>query len=305
MMRVLVTGAAGFIGSHICDKLLEQGADVVGLDDLSAGNNFTPKGVRLLETCALEDYNVAYDVDVIVHAAAIADVSRNWHNEDERSNIMSANVDGTYRLLESHNEDAKKPRVVFLSTCAVYGDTYGASEHDAVTATSPYAASKIAGEALVQAYAYKWGTSWHALRLGCVVGSRYRHGHIADFVKMAREGFISAKSDGMGHKSFVHVNDVVSAVMGCVRDEYTAGVYNCVTGTWCPKDTVRLMCREPITKWAEGPTAHRGWVGDPIAIASNSKLTNAGWRPTHSIHNGVTEALRDLGWNSDYALRGL
>lgn len=299
-MNVLVTGSAGFIGSHICDALLEQGHDVTGIDDLSAGHDFTPKGVTPLTT-PLEDWG-AMDVvpaDVIIHAAALADVSRNWQHEDERSNLMSANVDGTYRLLESYANEERLPRVVFLSTCAVYGDTRQASEDTAVVATSPYAASKLAGEALVQAYAHKWGQPWHVLRLGCVVGSRYRHGHVADFVRSAKVGgWVDAKSDGAGKKSFVHISDVVSAVMGCVRREYEAGVYNCVSGTWSPRDTIRLMGYDDRTTWRVGEGSERGWVGDPMAVASNGKLLNAGWRSAYSVENGVREALSDLDWPS-------
>ncbi len=226
---------------------------------------------------------------MVVHAAARADIAKNWRGVTERKRLLDSNVLGTAALLEAC---ADIP-VVFLSTLAVYGDAEGCHEGNACTATSPYAASKLAGEALVQAYAFKSGRPWHVLRLGCVVGARYHHGHIADFVRMGRAGQIEAQSNGYGHKSHVNVLDVASAVMACVRGDVVSGVFNVAGGSWSPRDTIRVMRADETTTWAVNK---HGWVGDPMANASNAKLIAAGWRPSHTIEGGVRDALNSLGW---------
>ncbi len=288
-MRILVTGGAGFVGSHVIDKLLEQGHGVVCLDSGIAKVNNTPKGVTRLKTELVRANSAGWAFDAIVHCAARADVSRNWDSAVEREVLMRSNVLGTERLLEAWPNTP----VVFLSTLAVYGDNHDCREDVACVATSPYAASKLAGEALVQAYAYRNGTPWHVLRLGCVVGSRYHHGHVADFVRMMREnGRIEARSNGFGSKSFVHVADVAEAVSLAVSGNIVNGIYNTAGGSWDPRSTVRTMGCEDKAHWAE--EAH-GWIGDPMALAGAQKLKAAGWFPRCAIVDGVKEALQGLG----------
>ncbi len=293
-MKILVTGGAGFVGSHICDELLTQGHEVHVLDDKSAMQDFIPKGVASTTWEPLHKAKKApRNIEFIVHAAARADVSQNWVKASEREELATSNVDGTQALLEAY----RNTPICFLSTCAVYGDAATARETDVCTATSPYAASKLAGEALIQAYAFEKNTPWVVLRLGCVVGSRYHHGHVADFVAQARtHGHLMPKSDGTFAKSYVHAKDVAQAVSMAVRGELVNGIYNCVGGSWAPRDTARQMgpVVETLTEWPVNKL--HGWIGDPMAVATNIKLRGNGWLPKESIAGGVREALEGLGW---------
>lgn len=292
-MRILVTGGSGFIGSHICDELLEQGHIVDVLDSGIAGVDFTPKLVLNKYKQDLMTFKgPGNNVDAVVHCAARADVSGNWNairGRNERQLLINSNILGTANLLEMCHDIP----MVFLSTCAVYGDDTDCQEDRPCQATSPYAASKLAGEAMVQAYAFKSGKPWHVFRMGCVVGSRYHHGHVRDFaVQMQKKGNVLPLNDGYTKKSYVHVLDVAKAVSMALRGEIGSGIYNATSGVWSPRDTIRVIGAESITEWPVGKT--HGWVGDPMATATGAKLRGMGWVPQHSIESGVRQAFEGL-----------
>lgn len=314
-MRILVTGGAGFVGSHIVDRLLAEGHVVTVLDDLSSGVNFTPAGARLLRG-GLEDLtgDDLPDLDAVVHAAAYAELRHNWDSDGERERLMTSNVIGTMALIET----VRHVPIIFLSTAAVYGanrDAFtwgddGAEEWQASPATSesPYAASKLAAEALIAAYAFKHGVPWHVLRLVNVVGTRSHRGVIADFVRMMREGAIHAADDGRQTKPWVHVLDVAHAVSRILHQGDTkrppepvpSGVYNVTSRdliSWW--DVVDLMgiARAPN---GEGAVAwvdrDRGCVGDPHNLRVSGEKLAPYFRPARSVRDGIREALEGLGW---------
>ncbi len=292
-MKILVTGCGGFVGSHIAATLIEQGHEVRGIDNGSMGVDFTPTGCFTTHG-NLEDLKEIPPADLIVHCAARADVSENWAGRHERDELYTSNIVGTAELLEA----AEGTPVVFLSTLAVYGDSEDCVEDKACKATSPYAASKLAGEALVQAYAFRYQRPWHVLRLGCVVGSHYHHGHVADFVdgvNAARQAGrqFTPRNNGETRKSMVHVLDVVDAVRMAISGELPQGLYNVAGGPWSPRDTIRVMGAENDVVWPENT---HGWVGDPMAVAGAGYLKSMGWAPRRGIEQGVREALEGLGW---------
>lgn len=303
-MNILVTGGAGFIGSHIADALKADGNTVTILDDLRMGQDNIGAGIVHCHA-ALEDLigdnadeienlsekGYLTKFDRIVHCAARADVALNWENERERDDLFESNIVGTRNLLETY----PNVPITFLSTCAVYGDNEDCQEDQAVIATSPYAASKIAGEAMIQSFAYKHNIPWHVFRLSCAFGSRYHHGHIRDFVDQAETGSIHPANDGWAKKSAVHVLDVVQAVRLAVLGDMPSGIYNLASGVWSPRDTIRVMGVEHLTEWPENKK--HGWVGDPMAIASGNRARSMGWSPQHSLEKGVREALKDLGFS--------
>ncbi len=287
-MRILVTGHKGFIGSHVAAMLVEQRHEVWGYDSGVANVDFAPQGMTGAKHDSLEELiTIPSGTEHIVHCAARADISANWHHPVERQRLWGSNIAGTIALLEA----ARGVPITFLSTLAVYG-TNVCFEGDACIASSPYAASKLAGEALIQAYAHESGARWQVLRLAAVVGANYHHGHIADFAAMARVlGTITPRSNGRVRKSAVHVADVCQAVGMAVRGDLGNGTYNVASGSWCPRDTARLMGLEDATEW---PLNDTGWVGDPAPQASGNRLRSMGWRPLHAIETGVREALESL-----------
>lgn len=297
-MRVAITGSDGFVGHHLAAEFLRLGASVLGIDDGQAGARLTPKGVDHLpiNTRHLVSSHL-WDVDFVVHAAARADVSLNWESRQERDTLWRENIEGTIGLLEALPETCP---VVFLSTGAIYGDAANGSEKAAYAMTSPYAASKLAGEGIVQSYAFKRKTPWWVFRLGCVVGSGYHHGHIADMVRAAQRGMFRAKNNGTTRKSFVHVSDVVAACTRVASPEGPSaqrGIYNLANGEWSWRDTLDVMRRTGKTQFAVTASENiHGWIGDPLARLDNIKARAAGFGFGYSIEQGVREALTTLGW---------
>jgi nucleoside-diphosphate-sugar epimerase len=300
-MRILVTGGAGFVGSHIARRFLELGHSVDVIDDGRASVDFCPSECTRISADLADLPEQIFDCDAIVHCAARADVRNNWTWRAERERLWHDNISATISLLER----APDVPIVFFSTGAIYAMpprclyedwNEGILDEDwHEQSTSPYVASKLAGEKLVEAYARRLGSSWYAIRPGCIVGSNYHHGHIADFVRMAKEGTITAMSDGRGDRSFVHVGDVASATAHLLLGEKPSGVYNLETGLWSPRRTVDVMGRARIVEvaWAE---RDHGWVGDNASRFSAAKLRGTGWERTFSVERGVCDALRSLGW---------
>lgn len=296
MSKVLVTGGHGFIGHHVCGAFWRQGHDVVVIDNLSMGVHLAPKGVQDLIMPLYElQQTKLQDIDFCVHCAARADVSANWDSLSERELIWGSNVLGTIDLLEALPETCP---IVFLSSGSIYGDAVNGLEGEYYPCTSPYAASKVAGEALIQAYAHKRGVPWWVFRLGCAVGAGYHHGHIADMVEGCKRGHFHAKNDGRTRKSFVNVLDVAAACLSCHLYGPPSGVYNLAKDSWSWRDT--LACMDKVASGREYQVTcearMHGWVGDPMAILGTEKAIKTGFAFPRSVEEGVVEALRTLGW---------
>jgi UDP-glucose 4-epimerase len=186
----------------------------------------------------------------------------------------------------------------------VYGscdDLQPARELDATPERiqSPYAATKLACEALVAAYAHKHGSPWHVLRLVNVVGARTHRGVISDFVRMARANGIHAADDGRQKKPWVHVTDVVDAVLvalGLWCDERPAsGIYNVTSDelvSWWDVVDAMGVPRDSVTFEARD----RGAVGDPHSLRVSGAKLAPYFVPHRLVRDGIRDALTSLGW---------
>ena len=336
-MKILITGGGGFIGSHIAERILADGHEVAIVDDLSGGVNYAPQGATLIERSILAEGHrrgvagVQLDgTDAVVHCAAYANLRNNWDDAGERMQLLRDNIIATQALLEA----MPAVPIVFLSSASVYGSGSSGGDRDehghrcawekdasAETCESPYAATKLAGEALVAAYAFKRGTPWHALRLVNVVGPRVHRGVIVDFVRMMRDkGAIHAADDGRQTKPWVHVLDVADVVVRCLDRTDRADVFEpSLPGTTnlrtvihgqrpVPSGVYNVTSRELIS-WHDVIDAmgiprdqvthedrDRGAVGDPHNLrVSGDKLAQY-YRPVRSVREGIEEALQHLGW---------
>ena len=260
---ILLTGSAGFIGSRV--KLALGDAPTTTLDRKPGAD---------LEMDLL-DLGSPCEVDTVIHLAAHADISRNWTDDASRQQLYADNILALISLLEALRG---VKRFVFVSTAAV-----------AAGSKSPYVASKIAGEALVQAYAHKHGWAWECIRLVSCVGPGYHHGHVADFCKMAREGgVIRALNSGVIRNPFVHVDDAAAAIVKAsqcpaLRATYVAGQ------TWGWRDTVEVMRELGEVLTVEAPDNLEGWTGDPHLGGIMSDYTCS-----RSVKDGVVDAVREL-----------
>src|SRR5467141_3262952 len=190
-MRCFVTGAAGFIGSSLVDRLLAFGHSVVGYDNFSTGQRRFLEGAsrspqfRLAEGDLLDNDALRSAIagsDMVFHLAANADVRFGTHHPFKD---IEQNTIATYNVLEAMRANAIK-RIAFSSTGSVYGEaTVFPTPEDAPfpIQTSLYAASKIAGEAMVQAYCEGFGFEGYIFRFVSILGERYTHGHVFDFYK--------------------------------------------------------------------------------------------------------------------------
>lgn len=312
-MRYLVTGAAGFVGSHLTDALLARGHEVVGLDNLSTGQErfldaarrsarFTFVAGDVLDAPTLRQ---AIDgTDAVYHMAANADIRGGLASP---RTDLEQNTVATFEVLERMRESGVR-RIVFASSAAALGepDVFPTPENCPIPAqTSLYGASKMAGEGLVSAYCHGYGFEGYAFRFVSLLGPRYPHGHVFDFAKqlLANPKRLKVLGDGTQRKSYLHVDDCARAVLHIGEDARPARhapqyeVYHLgVPAFCCVHDSVRWICDEMGTQpEIEFGTGQRGWIGDsPFVFLDVTKAMATGWTPAHSIESSVRQTVRWL-----------
>jgi len=313
-MRTLVTGAAGFIGSNLVDRLLADGHQVVGIDNLSTGRmcnleqafrfNGSAPGrfvFRQVDVQApeLSDIVEGSQPDVIVHLAAQVDVRVSVRDPlfDARTNVL-----GTINLCEASRR-AGVPRIVYAASG---GSRYGTplflpvDETCQVDPLSPYAVAKIAGEQYLHAYAGMYGIAPLCLALANVYGPRQDpHGEagvIAIFCSaMATGRSVTVFGDGTATRDYVYVDDVVEAFMRASRAPLTTtGIYNIGTGKQTSVAEVHRLISAQFGE-SSPPIHGAARTGELQAISLDSSRARAelGWRPTVDLGAGIA---RTIGW---------
>lgn len=307
MQRALITGGAGFIGSTLADRLLEQGTQVVIYDNFSTGRRefvegAVQQGATLVEGELLDREALTRATggcDTVFHLAANADVRRGLENprrDLEQNTIATSNV------LEAMRANGAS-RIAFSSTGSVYGEPeiFPTPEHCPFPAqTSLYAASKLAGEGLIQAYCHGYGFTGVILRFVSIMGERYTHGHVYDFVAALRRdpARLHILGDGRQEKSYLYVGDCVDGILTALGAAEGPGsaAYNLGTDeTLVVDDSVAAISGalglEPAIEHAGGV---RGWAGDsPLILLDCTRIRELGWRPQLSIREALT---RTVSW---------
>ena len=310
MARYLVTGAAGFIGSAVVDRLLAEGADVVGIDNLSTGKLAFLEAARatgrfelvtrdLLDPDAMSGL-LSPATQTVFHLAANADVR---FGADHPRRDLEQNTIVTWNVLEAMRK-AGASQIAFSSTGSIYGEAKVIPTPESCPfpiQTSLYGASKLAAEGLIQAYAETFGIRATIFRFVSLVGERYQHGHVLDFAAQLLEHpqRLRILGNGKQRKSYLHVEDCMDAIDIALRAPRTTGVeiYNLGTDEYVTvDDSIAVICDElgvePTREYTGGD---RGWVGDnPFIFLDCSKIRGLGWRPKHSIREGVRATVRYL-----------
>jgi UDP-glucose 4-epimerase len=311
-MRAFVTGAAGFIGSNLVDRLLAEGDEVTGWDNFSTGQErflegalahpaFTLKRGDNLDLPALTA--AMCGCDTVFHLAANADV-RFGLEHPERD--LQQNTIATFHVLEAMRAVGAR-QILFSSTGSVYGEAKVIpTPEDAPfpVQTSLYGASKLAGEALLSAYAEGYGFSSTIFRFVSILGERYTHGHVFDFCRqlLAHPERLDVLGDGTARKSYLYVGDCLSAILAVARQSSERGVrlFNLGTDEYCAvRDSIGWICArlglQPELKFAGGD---RGWVGDnPFIYLDTQRIRATGWRPSLTIRAGVERTVDFLSAN--------
>lgn len=300
-MRFFVTGAAGFIGSNMSDRLLSMGHTVVGYDNFSTGQEpflsqallnprFTLTRGDILDLELLVE-NIS-SADFVFHLAANADVR--FGTEHPRRDLEQ-NTIGTWNVLEAMRRAGVR-RIAFSSTGSVYGEpeVFPTPENAPFPVqTSLYGASKLAGEGLIQAYCEGFGMEAFIFRFVSLLGERYSHGHVFDFYRqlVQHPDHLDVLGDGTQRKSYLYVQDCIDAMLAAIeRPSSRVNVLNLGSNEYCKvSDSMGWICEvlgvHPQVRYSGGS---RGWIGDsPFIFLDISRIQSLGWAPTLSIREAV------------------
>ena len=311
MQRIFVTGAAGFIGSNLVDRLLALGHAVVGWDNLSTGQEEFLGAARQHERFQFvrgDNLDAAglkaamRGCDFVFHLAANADVR---FGTSHPSRDLEQNTIATFNVLEAMRANRVR-RVAFSSTGSIYGEPAVFPTPETCpfpVQTSLYGASKLAGEGLIAAYCTGFGFQAYVFRFVSILGERYTHGHVFDFYAklLADPRQIEVLGNGKQRKSYLYVQDCIDAMLTVIaRAEEPVNVYNLGTEESCTvDDSLGWICDHlgvnPRRNYTGGT---RGWVGDsPLIFLDTSKVRGLGWRPKLTIREGVLQTLTYLQSN--------
>ncbi len=308
--RFFLVGGAGFIGSHFIDRLLadQRVRRVTVYDNFTSGQAWHYEehlrdgrlrvvGADIHDFAALKEALAGHDV--VIHLASNPDIARAVREPDidfREGTALTNNV------LEAMRQTGVQ-RILYASGSGLYGDLgekEATEDHGPLLPVSTYGASKLAGEALISAYAHMFDMRGCAFRFGNVVGRRQTHGVGFDFLRRLRQepARLRILGDGSQSKSYIHVSDVVSAVLlahqRCTRP---FEAFNVATGDYITVTEIAdLACAclglAPGSVKYEYTGGDRGWKGDvPVVRLSIEKIRGLGWRPTRTSAEALREAM--------------
>ncbi len=306
--KIIVTGGAGFIGSHLVGRLLSQDNEVTVIDNLSSGRMeflkthlHDPKFKLIkLDLLELEKLKKAISgADVIYHLAANPDVRLGAENTRIH---LEQNIIATYNVLEAMRIN-KQQNIVFTSTSTVYGEASvipTPENYGPLIPISLYGASKLACEALITSYCHTFDMKSWIFRFANIVGERSTHGIIIDFISKLKNNQESLEilGDGQQRKSYLHVSDCVDAIVFAVENsDEMANIFNIGSNdTINSKEIGEIVVKEMGLKDVEFTYTggKRGWIGDvPRMLLSIEKLQALGWKPVHNSKSSVVAAVRN------------
>ena len=295
-MKILVTGGAGFIGSHIVDAYIEAGHEVVVVDDLSTGKieNLNPKAKFIQEgiyySKEMHDIFKYEKFDIVNHHAAQISAALSI---EKPKNDVDTNIKGFINILECAKQYGVK-KIIFSSSCAVYGNAeIPTSEDCPANPLSPYAISKLAGEYYLKFYNYRYGIDYTILRYANIYGPRQIPNGESGVVAIFTKNLLSEKPSTIYHfgntkgmiRDYCHVSDIVKANL-LVLDKGSKEIYNIGTGVGTYTEDLFFALQKKLHV-----QSHKGL---DYRIARSGELIRSCL--------DITKAQRELGW---YPIVGL
>lgn len=315
-MKVLVTGGAGFIGSHLVEALLTQGDDVVALDNLSSGRLDNLRGSSSKPSFSFVEadlknfdrWNEVLDgVRLVYHFAANPEVNV---GETNPAVHYEENLFATFMFLEALRKSKSARHIVFASTSTVYGEASKLptpESYGPLLPISTYGASKLGCEALLSSYSFTHGMRALILRLGNCVGSRATHGVVVDFIRKlkANASALEILGDGAQKKSYIHIEDLLDAA-SFIKDRFLSSeqrvdVYNLSSADQITVKRIAEIVAQQMNlhgvrmNFTGGVDGGRGWLGDVKQMhLSIRKLQRLGWAPKLNSEAAVRRAAKEL-----------
>lgn len=315
---VLVTGGAGFIGSHLVDTLMFNGAAVHVFDNFASGtrsniktwltnSNFTLMEGDLSKTSELKKLG-QNNYEIVFHLAANPEVRVGSTRPDVH---FRQNVVTTKNLLEYVRRTQQNPTLVFLSTSTVYGEPSKIptpEDYSPLKPISMYGATKLACEAIVSAYAHTYGFKAVVYRLANVIGPRSKHGVIYDFIQKLRNNpqELVILGDGTQTKSYLYINDCVKAMLvGLAKTKSRFETYNVGSEDQINIETIAKIVVEKMKlkgvqfNLTGGVDGGRGWKGDvKNMLLDISKIKSLDWKPTLNSKQAVEKTAKEIVKNT-------
>lgn len=307
----ILTGCAGFIGSSMADRLLEQGQIVTGIDNFSSGQRKFLEGAlrhpnfRLIEGDLLNEGGIKEwfaGGDFVIHFAANADVR---FGTDHPRRDLEQNTIATYNVLEAMRANDIR-RIAFSSTGSVYGEaTIIPTPENAPfpVQTSLYGASKLACEGLIAAYCEGFGFQSWIFRFVSILGERYTHGHVFDFYKqlLVDPTCLRVLGNGKQRKSYLYIQDCLDAILLAVEKATDrVNVFNLGADAYCEVNHSIGWIGEAlgVSPKLEYSGGERGWIGDnPFIFLDTANIRALGWTNKLDIRDGVTRTVEYLRAN--------
>jgi len=307
-MTYFITGASGFIASNLVDYLLKNNKKVIGYDNFTTGNKafldltINNYNFKLIEGDILDFEKLKLSMvgcDFVFHLAANADVRFGTEHVDKD---LKQNTIGTFNVLEAMRSNNIK-KIAFSSTGSVYGEAkLIPTPEDAPfpIQTSFYGASKLAGEALLTAFAEGFDFQVWIFRFVSILGERYSHGHVYDFYKQLLKDptKLAVLGNGKQRKSYLYVGDCIDAIIVAIeKSNDKVNILNLGTDEYCEvNDSIGWIIEHLKLKPALSYTgSERGWIGDnPFIFLDTKKIRNLGWKPKYTIKDGIIKTIQYL-----------
>ncbi len=307
--KILVTGGAGFIGSHIVDSLMKNECEVVVFDNLSSGkmefidHHLNKTNFSLIEgdLLSIDEIDMACNgIDFVYHVAANPDVRLGTVDTKVH---FDQNITATYNLLEAMRKN-DVANIAFTSTSTVYGEATiipTPEDYGPLVPISLYGASKLACEALITSYSHTFDMHSWIFRFANIVGDRGTHGIIVDFINKLKNnpGQLEILGDGRQSKSYLHISDCVDAIMFTIDhineivNIFNIGSEDTIDATGIAGIVVAEMGLKDVEFSYTG--GRRGWKGDvPQMLLAVDKVKELGWSPSYTSRNSVRDTARAL-----------